>query len=112
PPAVSALPGERWTMFTHTDLTGQQPVLDGLMLPPSAAAATMRGTPIEDVRFIRDEIANMVWAIERTVEGETGAPLDGSEREAAALPTDASAPPAPRPNAPPIRYQIQTHVPQ
>jgi hypothetical protein len=112
PPAVSAVPAERWTMFTHTDLTGQQPVFDGLMLPPSAASATMRGSPIEDVRFIRDEIANMVWAIERTVEGETGTPLDGSEREAAALPADASAPPSPRPNAPPIRYQIQTHVPQ
>ena len=46
PPAVSAVPAERWTMFTHTDLTGQQPVLDGLMLPPSAVSATMRGSPI------------------------------------------------------------------
>jgi hypothetical protein len=112
PPAVSTVPGERWTMFAHTDLTGEQPVLDGLMLPPSAASATQRSTPIEDVRFIRDEIANMVWAIERTVEGETGAPLDGAEREAASLPADASAPPSPGPDAPPIRYEIQTRVPQ
>lgn len=48
-------------------------VLDGLFLPP-AAAATVDGHPVEEVLLLRDEVANLAWAVERTVPGRSGDP--------------------------------------
>lgn len=36
----------------------------------------MEGAPVEEVVFARDETANMVWAIEKRVQGSTGDPRD------------------------------------
>ena len=76
--------GEPWTMFTATveDEPGQRGHF--LLIPPSAAAATQSGPTVEEVRFIRDEIANLVWAIEHTTEDGIGQPWDGYERDLAA----------------------------
>ena len=48
---------------------------DGLLVPPGAVAVrTVRA--IEDVLFLRDEMANLCWAVERTVQGPSGAARD------------------------------------
>jgi hypothetical protein len=47
---------------------GDHPLL--VVLP--ASMATLRSTPREDVTFQRDEVANLAWAIERTVLGPAG----------------------------------------
>jgi len=47
-----------------------------LYLPP-AATVRQESRPLEEVLFIRDEYANMVWGIERTVCNELGKPVNG-----------------------------------
>lgn len=41
------------------------------------SASVLSGAPIEDVHLLRDETADMAWAIESVVEG----PLGGAEPE-------------------------------
>lgn len=47
--------------------------LPGLFVPP-AALDTHEGRPLEEVLFLRDEMANLVWAVERLVQGRSGDP--------------------------------------
>jgi hypothetical protein len=47
-----------------------------LYLPP-ATAFRQESRPIEELLFLRDEYANMVWAIEKTVRNAMGKPTDG-----------------------------------
>jgi hypothetical protein len=54
-------------------------------LVPPALGPSLESAPVEQVRFARDETANLVWAIERTVESAVGRPLD-LRRDQAALP--------------------------
>jgi hypothetical protein len=49
--------------------------LRGLLVPPGGRTAT-EGAAIEEVVFARDETANMVWAIEKRVQGPTGDPRE------------------------------------
>ena len=51
---------------------------DMLFLPP-VLAASLHGDPIEDVLVLRDELANLVWAVERLVPGLSGEPLNRYE---------------------------------
>jgi hypothetical protein len=67
-------PGKRSRLFRlatpGSDATG-----DALLLPP-ILGPSLESTPVEQVRFARDEMANLVWAIERSVESPAGTPLD------------------------------------
>jgi hypothetical protein len=65
-----------WSMFTTS---GPSSAL-GFLLPADSSAATQHGRPIEEVRFIRDEMLNMVWALEETIEGGTGRSLSAYDR--------------------------------
>lgn len=58
-------------MFEVTSSTGES--FDGVVLPPIAATPLL-GDPVEEVAFVRDETANMAWAIERVVPGRSGDP--------------------------------------
>ena len=66
-------PDGHWRMFTITDADGD--ALDGLLVPPGAVAV-QDGPAIEEVLFLRDEMANMAWAVERSVQGPSGAARD------------------------------------
>lgn len=79
--------------------------LNGVLLPP-AATGTLEGPPQEEVLFLRDEAANMAWAVERVVPGRSGDPRERSDE--------------PRPAPPPVPddvqprdlvYRLQTEVP-
>lgn len=63
---------QRWSMFR---LDGDDTSSMGLLLAPTLTA-TMEAPPAEEVHFLRDEMANMVWAVEHRVASKTGAPLD------------------------------------
>lgn len=67
----------------HRRARGDQPA--DFFLLPSTAAAIQEGALIEDVRWIRDPMANMAWAIERQTEGGIGQPRLGNERDVAGL---------------------------
>jgi hypothetical protein len=58
----------RWSMFL---LSGDNSPNPGLFLAPSLTAK-VEAPPIEEVQFIRDEMANLVWAIERRVASSLG----------------------------------------
>jgi hypothetical protein len=96
----------RWSMFSTTRGPGQG-VAEYFILPPSGLRATVDGPALEEVRFVRDEQANLVWAVETTTEDGTGRPRPGRER-AVDTPSD---PPGPTPADAPLRYRLQTTVP-
>ncbi len=48
---------------------------DVLFLPP-VLAASLHGDPVEEVVFLRDELANLVWAVERLAPSLAGGTLD------------------------------------
>jgi hypothetical protein len=103
---------ERWTLFSN-EVEGKPTEAPGFfVLPPSASAASQNGDAIEDIRFFRDEMANMVWAIEHATENELGQPWRGHERDLSnkAGATVPSTSPANTTDA--LRYVIQTDVPE
>jgi hypothetical protein len=87
-----------WGMYVLTGDDGDSP---GLFLAP-ALTATVEAPPVEQVQFIRDEMANMVWAIEQRV----GSRLGEGMVLASESPGAASASPAKE-----TRYLLGTSVP-
>jgi hypothetical protein len=74
-------------------------------LPPTVGRS-LDGAPLEDVLFVRDEMANLAWAIERTVESpiEQAAPrYEAPDAEPESLPVPVVA------NLP--RYLLSSQVP-
>lgn len=78
------------------------PVPNAFFLPP-AMGRSIDGGPLEDVLFMRDEMSNLAWAIERSIEGATELPMNLTEGGAAA--------PAQAPGTPPA-YLISSAVPK
>lgn len=64
-----------WDLF---HLSGDESKTDALFLPPTLGRS-LQGKAMEEVLFMRDEMANMVWAVERTVESALNLPLNQSE---------------------------------
>jgi hypothetical protein len=94
---------ERWTMFTTTRRDSGA-VAPYLVLPPSVGSARPSGITLEEVRFLRDDTANMAWAIEASTTGALGD----------LVLADASAKPDDTPASPPtagLRYRVRTDVP-
>ncbi len=70
--------GEPWAMF-RVSTAGGAASADRSLLLLSTVPKVQEGKPIEDVALIRDEMANMVWAVESTVPLPTGESKDGRE---------------------------------
>jgi hypothetical protein len=68
-PTDEVSPDGRWRMYTITTRTKEGRT--GLLIPPGAIAV-QDGPAIEEVLFVRDEMANLAWAIERSVQGPSG----------------------------------------
>jgi hypothetical protein len=105
---------DSWGMFVLTDETGADPQPELVLLP--VAPKVQEGDPLEDVSLVRDEMANMVWAIEHQIPLPTGWPRAGSEaahelhthlQQLVGPPAGPSLPPAA-----PIRYQVMSSVPE
>jgi hypothetical protein len=78
-------PAGAWRMFSLSPdrrypLVGTVP--QGFLFVPPVLAASLNSQPVEDLWLLRDEIANLAWAVERTVENRAGDRLD---RQAAYL---------------------------
>ncbi len=84
------------------------PISNRFFLPPTIGRS-IDGAPLEDVLFLRDEMANLAWGIERSIEGATETPVTLANGSA---PTDVAPSPATPavPDAPP-RYLLSTTVP-
>jgi peptidoglycan hydrolase-like protein with peptidoglycan-binding domain len=58
-----------WRMFSITDEQGR--TFPGLLVPP-ATVARIEGEALEEVLFLRDEMANLVWGVERRFTAPSG----------------------------------------
>jgi len=74
-----------WRMFQLSSVAppGQAAtVTDGnLFLLPPALAHSAESRPLEEVLFLRDEMANMAWGVERVIESATERPLNRIEQQ-------------------------------
>lgn len=92
-----------WDNFRFFTLDNATPdPLPGVLLPP-AVGMLQHGKPVEEVVFIRDEVANLVWGIETIVPGLLGNGISGREAGAIAQP---------QPQGSALAYQDQTTVPR
>ncbi|MFL6139404.1 MAG: hypothetical protein ACJ74O_16595 [Frankiaceae bacterium] len=108
----------RWSMFS-LDVAGvdRQPADTSLFLP-STVTASLESEPLEDVLLLRDEIANMVWGVERAVPLAVGIGRRGSEAAAETLAyrtrlvAGAATSTGPATPAAPITYSVMSSVPE
>ena len=63
--------GASWHHWSMYLLTGDDDPSPGLFLAP-ALTSTVEAPPVEQVLFVRDEMANMVWAIEQRLASRLG----------------------------------------
>jgi hypothetical protein len=113
---VEAASEPGWTMFEPTAIGPGAATDDRLrrLFVPPALVGGLESEPLEDVTLLRDEAANVAWAIERTVQGVAGGPVDRTEAWHEQLRRSGGAPPAA--GAPiqiaPLVYRVTTDVPE
>jgi hypothetical protein len=100
-----------WRMFTQTVIgaTPTTPAGDRFFLPP-VVVASLNGKPLEEVHLLRDEMANLAWAVEHKVENARGRARDTHEQFLAGR-SDPSALPASAPDDADLVYRLMTSVP-
>lgn len=113
---------QRWSMFTINTANGpaNAPADTSLLLLPTVPKI-QESAPTEEVWLVRDEVADMVWGIEKTVPLANGDAKRGTEAAHETLTYFANAlattlggvAPAPVvPPAAPIRYRVMSSVPE
>lgn len=109
---------QRWAMFIVNTAGDNGEAADTSLLVPPSAMNVLEGKPLDEVLLIRDEMANMVWGIERTIPLPSGPTKTGREaaRELHAYlqAKIAAAPPAPPlfETTASITYRVMTTVPE
>jgi hypothetical protein len=101
-------PYASWRMFqlSSPPQTGTATtVLDpGLFLLPPSLVKSLENEPVEEVLFLRDEMANMAWGVERTIESPSERPLHRFEQQK-------YPPVVPLAQSGVLNYQLATTVP-
>lgn len=77
---AEADPLRRWEVFTLTQRDPYAPEGDALFVP-AVAGFREESPPLEEVRFLRDEGANMVWGVEHQVRNGLGMPVHGFDAQ-------------------------------
>lgn len=73
-------PLKRWEIYTLAQLDQNAPDSDALFVP-TVAGFRQESPPLEEVRFLRDEGANMVWGVEHIVRNGLGRPVQGFDAQ-------------------------------
>jgi hypothetical protein len=112
---------QRWSMFTiNVRGTQNAPADTSLLLLPTVPKIH-ESPDTETILLVRDEVADMVWGIEKTISlatGETKPGLEAARQTLAFLQNqlaatlDGNPPPPPVPPAAPIRYEVMSSVPE
>jgi hypothetical protein len=93
-----------WAMFA-IDGQGGTAGLDGsVLMAPNVALQVVENDEVEEVRFLRDESANLVWAWERLIVGPDGRSIATGNDAPVAVP----AAPVAAGNAPKFRLKSET----
>lgn len=123
---------QRWSLFTISQkdspdtpsiagktLSDQQPASNQLLLLPTVPKI-QESSPLESVLLVRDEMANMVWGVEKTIPTASGISQSGDEAAIALhnvyqrlLDQQLAVDPVPTPlDRANIRYLVMTSVPE
>jgi len=102
-------PFDLFALSSGRGLDGMAPAVEDLLFLPPNLATSLSGAPIEDVVFLRDQMANMAWAVERIVESPLGRPLDRAQADLRGRQDGAAGPP-PAASAPPL-YRLIDGLP-
>jgi hypothetical protein len=115
PLADPALPAPNWSMYqlAHIRRGGEEPLLkpaSNLFFLPPALGRSLQSPAVEDVLFMRDEMANVAWAIERSLESPVEQSVPRTDKT---TPTQDSASDTGRPPPPDglPRYLLSSTVP-
>ena len=101
---------QRWTLFNlHTTKEGD--LSDHRLFLPPVVDKLMESTPVEKVNFLRDEMANMDWAVESTLPSPLGTGISGHETAAKLREADTPVQPVFQDTEAKIRYVLGTEVP-
>lgn len=98
--------GADWRMFELANADGGADAGHAMLLLDSLPT-TAESAPLEDVLLLRDELANMAWAVEKTVPSIAGRALDRHEDEVVRRET-----PSPEPAGAPRKYVLRTPIPR
>jgi hypothetical protein len=98
---------QRWSLFNLSNL-GELGSYNRQFLLPSVLGGALESEPLERVQFVRDETANMVWAVEEVIPDATGSGINGHDAadKTGVIPTPIHDSPAA------IRYVLGTTVPE
>jgi hypothetical protein len=100
--------GQRpWSMFKLGDGAS---AVDYLFIPPSLGTV-IEGPVLEDVLFLRDEMAAMAWAVEKNLQGPMDTAVDGYETWRQRLAEENVPPRKGTPGGPDIYYLLEASVP-
>ncbi|MCS6319857.1 MAG: hypothetical protein H8K05_19235 [Nitrospira sp.] len=97
-------PTSPWRMFSLTNDSQK------LFFLPPVLGPMLESRPVEDLSLLRDEMANVAWAVERVVESAAGRPLDRHEAYQETLAAQ-QAPPDAGSEGDPLIYRLGTTVP-
>jgi hypothetical protein len=98
---------QRWSLFNLSN-QGEVGSYNRQFLLPATVGASLESEPIERVQWIRDDMANMVWAIEEVIPDATGRGINGHDAgdKTGVLSVPILDSPAP------VRYALGTTVPE
>ena len=108
--AIGNPEGARWTMFEMTADVTLQNRLQHTMFLPDSLDGVQEGAVLDQTQLARDEMANVAWAIEQTVQGVSGEPLDRT-LEAKRLAFQQQVHFKDEPDSPQLVYRLATPVP-
>ncbi|MEO8630219.1 MAG: hypothetical protein ABI612_19300, partial [Betaproteobacteria bacterium] len=111
------LPAQHWSMWRQSAFfrPGEAPIGNlnsGLFFLPPSLGRVMEGSTLEDVLLMRDEMANVAWAIERNLESALEQALPGySAPPATAVAAASTGAGVPTSGASAARYLLSSTVP-
>ena len=108
--AIQSAGNTPWTMFELSADQNLQGSLRHTMFLPDSLDGVQEGAVLEQTLLVRDEMANLAWAIEKKVQGVSGEPLD-RDLEAKSLAFQQQIQFDTQPDSPQLVYRLATPVP-
>ena len=102
--------GSQWTLYSLTPDANLQNRLAHTLLLPDSLDGVKEGGVLEETLLVRDEMANIAWAIEKKVQGVSGEPFD-RDLEARRLAFQQRIHFENQPDSPQLVYRLATPVP-
>jgi hypothetical protein len=114
PSSESGEPHTSWRMFQHASGRGNGPTspASNLFFLPPALLRSLESRPMEEVLLLRDELANLAWAVERLIESPIDRPLNRFEAYLEQQRRRARDPEEENSSAPRVlQYRLSTEIP-